>query len=96
VPRLAVAAKHNWHDAVLGRAAHQLDDFFVVWRLAAHRVGLGGIASDQKSLAAAAAEILVALVAVAAGRFHPLLAPVGVKTLAARPDVGQRLVLHAR
>ena len=68
----------------------------MVRRLAAHRIGLRGIAGDLESLAAAAAEILVALVAVAARRLHPGFAPVGVEGLAAHPDIGQRLVLHAR
>src|SRR3990167_9019105 len=72
--RLGVAAEHDGDVAPRGCVLHHLNHLVVGGRLAAHRVGLGGVAGDQEGLAAATAKVLVALVAGPAGGLHPAVA----------------------
>ncbi len=63
-------------------------------RLAAHRVGVAGVAGEQEGLAATAAEVLVLLVAAAAGLGHPGVAAEMVEARRVVPDLSQRHLPH--
>jgi hypothetical protein len=66
----------------------------VIWGELAYRIGSSRVARDEKSLAAATAEILLAPRARAARLAHPVRAPKGVKSGRAAPNVSERVLAH--
>src|SRR5271163_1093451 len=58
----------------------------------AHRIGSAGVSGEQKSLAAAAAEILLAAIAGAAGFGHPLFTAKFLEGCGTLPDPTERVV----
>ncbi|KAI3488617.1 hypothetical protein L1887_47388 [Cichorium endivia] len=70
------------------------EDHAVMGRLAAHRVGIAGVAGEQEGLTATAAEVLVLLVAVAAGLGHPVIATEAIEAEGFAPNVIQTVFAH--
>src|SRR6478609_7490010 len=76
----------------LGLALGLLEDGLVQRRERTGRIGVGGIAGQRKSLAAAAAEIDLAEFAGLARLLHPAGAAIAVEGLGVLPDPGDRMV----
>src|SRR5690606_27084479 len=80
--------------AALLRLAPGIEDQLVLRRLAAHRIGGGGVAGEHEGLAAAAAEVLGLLVAAATGLGHPVVAAEAVEAEGVVPDVADVVLAH--
>src|SRR5690606_887295 len=70
------------------------EDHAVMRRLAAHRVGIAGIAGEHEGLAATAAEILVLLVARTTGLGHPVITTEAVEAERLAPDMREAVLAH--
>src|SRR5882757_1648745 len=79
-------------DGALRLGLRQLEDFFVHRGERAGRIGVAGVASQRKGLAAAAAEIDFLEFAAAARLRHPAGAAVAVEGFGVLPDPGDRMV----
>src|ERR1700712_2882485 len=79
--------------SILGFVA-RLGDQAVLRRLAAHRVGVAGIARQHEGLAAAAAEVLFLFIAGAARLGHPFITAKPVETERLVPDVLHAVIAH--